>query len=62
MSTRRRDNRSEPVAAAVSAFVYVNNEENGPTSLLKASELTKYKKTFIIYNCQEEKIAGLFQL
>ena len=37
MSTRRRDNRSEPVAVAVSTFVYVNYKESNSTSLLKAN-------------------------
>lgn len=56
MSTRRRDNRSEPVAAAVSAFVYVNNEENGPTSLLKASE---YDEKQVYFNCSCMSDSGL---
>ena len=56
MSNRRRDNRSELMAAAVSVFVYVNNEENGPTSLLKASE---YDEKQVYFNCSCMSDSGL---
>ena len=42
--------------AAVSAFVYVNNEENGPTSLLKASE---YDEKQVYFNCSCMSDSGL---
>lgn len=37
MSNRRRDNRSELMAAAVSAFVYVNSERNSSDDLFNAN-------------------------